>query len=194
MLFKTDILNRIASGELDLAFRRWRRPPPRPGSLIRTPAGVLVVNDVAAISEGEITDQEAGRAGYASRDAALDELARYPAGTLYRVELSLAGPDPREALREDDSLSGTALTALRQRLGPLDRASRRGPWTAATLRAIGEYPAERAAVLASHLGVETAPLKLNVRKLKELGLTESVSTGYRLSPRGLAFIASDGTE
>jgi hypothetical protein len=28
------------------------------------------------------------------------------------------------------------------------------------------------------------PFKLDVRKLKELGLTESLPIGYRLSPRG----------
>ena len=28
------------------------------------------------------------------------------------------------------------------------------------------------------------PFKLDVRKLKELGLTESLRPGYRLSPRG----------
>jgi ribosomal protein S19E (S16A) len=28
-----------------------------------------------------------------------------------------------------------------------------------------------------------------VRKLKELGLTESLDVGYRLSPRGRAFLA-----
>jgi hypothetical protein len=31
---------------------------------------------------------------------------------------------------------------------------------------------------------------LNVRKLKHLGLTESLGTGYRLSPRGEALLDS----
>ena len=31
------------------------------------------------------------------------------------------------------------------------------------------------------------PFKRNVRKLKELGLTESLEVGYRLSPRGEAY-------
>lgn len=38
--------------------------------------------------------------------------------------------------------------------------------------------------LASLLGFEKEELKLKVRKLKELGLTESLQPGYRLSPRG----------
>ncbi len=35
---------------------------------------------------------------------------------------------------------------------------------------------------------ETAWFKTNVRKLKALGLTESLEVGYRLSPRGRAFL------
>ena len=38
------------------------------------------------------------------------------------------------------------------------------------------------------LGRETAPFKLDVRKLKNLGLTLSFRIGYRLSPRGEAYL------
>jgi len=34
------------------------------------------------------------------------------------------------------------------------------------------------------VGLEKEAFKLNVRKLKNLGLTESLGTGYRISPRG----------
>ena len=34
-----------------------------------------------------------------------------------------------------------------------------------------------------------ASFKADVRRLKELGLTESLAVGYRLSPRGRAFVA-----
>ena len=40
--------------------------------------------------------------------------------------------------------------------------------------------------------MERAPFKLNVRKLKALGLTESLEKGYRLSPRGEALRAHLG--
>ena len=49
-------------------------------------------------------------------------------------------------------------------------------------------PATRAPELAAELGRETAPFKADVRKLKELGLTESLDRGYRLSPRGQAYL------
>jgi hypothetical protein len=40
------------------------------------------------------------------------------------------------------------------------------------------------------VGRETKPFKLDVRKLKNLGLTISLKIGYELSPRGRAFLDS----
>ncbi len=51
-------------------------------------------------------------------------------------------------------------------------------------RIIEANPARRAPDLAAELGRDTASFKRDVRKLKELGLTESLEIGYRLSPRG----------
>jgi biotin operon repressor len=50
----------------------------------------------------------------------------------------------------------------------------------------------RAADLAAGLGRERAAFKADVRKLKELGLTESLEVGYRLSPRGRALLGRLG--
>ena len=47
----------------------------------------------------------------------------------------------------------------------------------------------RAADLAESFGRETQPFKTDVRKLKNLGLTISLEVGYRLSPRGAAYLA-----
>ncbi len=49
-------------------------------------------------------------------------------------------------------------------------------------------PAEIGDAEARAAGFETRWLKVQVRSLKELGLTESLKTGYRLSPRGCAFV------
>jgi hypothetical protein len=57
------------------------------------------------------------------------------------------------------------------------------------LEPIAARPATRAPDLAASLGRETAPFKADVRKLKELGLTESLLVGYRLSPRGRAYLS-----
>jgi len=42
--------------------------------------------------------------------------------------------------------------------------------------------------LAASIGRDRDSFKLDVRKLKALGLTESLEIGYRLSPRGLAYL------
>jgi DNA-binding IclR family transcriptional regulator len=54
------------------------------------------------------------------------------------------------------------------------------------LEIIGRRPATRAADLAAELGRDLVTFKRDVRKLKELGLTESLEVGYRLAPRAAA--------
>ena len=76
------------------------------------------------------------------------------------------------------------VAAIVARLERLDRASSSGPWTRTTLDLIDRNPERRAPDLAAKVGRETAAFKTDVRKLKELGLTESLAIGYRLSPRG----------
>ena len=58
------------------------------------------------------------------------------------------------------------------------------PWTASYLRLIAGQPATVARVLAAQAGAELIVFKRRVRQLKELGLTESLEVGYRISPRG----------
>ena len=69
-----------------------------------------------------------------------------------------------------------------------DAASRFGPWTAPVLHLLAQNPGVRAGDLAPMVAQEIAAFKLNVRKLKTLGLTESLEVGYRLSPRGAALL------
>jgi hypothetical protein len=113
-------------------------------------------------------------------------LATRTEGKLYRIRLRLAGPDPRKKLWRDTKVSADQLDELRAKLARMDARSSEGAWTKAVLRAIAERPNCRAADLASDLGFAKEWLKTNVRKLKNLGLTESLETGYRLSPRGRA--------
>ncbi len=98
--------------------------------------------------------------------------------------MSYAGDDPRIALRSQDRLTALDLAEIMRRLERLDKASRHGPWTVTTLRLVGAEAGVRAGDLATRVGQEKEKFKLNVRKLKNLGLTESLETGYRLSPRG----------
>jgi hypothetical protein len=185
MLFPQDVLRRIGEGEVTLAFRRWRRPTVKAGGTLRTRVGVLAIDSVEVVDEEQVTDADARRAGAADRDALLAGLR--PEGTLHRIEFRLAGPDPRIALRERSRIPAAERAEIDARLARLDAASRHGPWTATVLGLIAERPATRAPDLAASLGRETAPFKADVRKLKELGLTESLEVGYRLSPRGRAY-------
>ena len=111
MLIRRADLDRIASGEVTLAFRRWRRPTVKAG--------------------------------------------------------------------------GTLPCA---RLARMDATSPHGPWTAATLRAIDTRPGTVSTVIAADLSFDRTWLKTQIRKLKALGLTESLEVGYRLSPRGVTLM------
>jgi|SRR5215207_1916017 len=186
MLFRRDDLSAIAAGEITLAFRRWRRPTVKAGRTLQTPVGLLAIESVERVDPRRITAADARRAGFDDPDAA--RAALRGEGETYRIAFRLAGPDPRIALRADAALSGADRAEIAARLARLDRASRDGPWTAATLRAIAAAPGVRAADLAAGLGRERLPFKADVRKLKALGLTESLERGYRLSPRGRAFL------
>lgn len=190
MLFRKPILDGIAAGRVTLAFRRWAKPASRTGGRQRTRAGVLHIEAVEPVDPDSLTEADAHQAGYDS----LDKLRRTLPGEepLWRIRFRLAGPDPRIALREDADLTPQDRQTLRERLDRLDKASRRGPWTRQTLHLIAERPAVRAPDLAKGEGLETLPFKRDVRKLKELGLTESLDVGYRLSPRGRAFLQDEG--
>ncbi len=188
MLFPRKILIAIRDGRVDLAFRRWERARVRPGGRLRTAVGVLEVERVEVIERAAITDEEARRAGFGSRAdllAMLDERGR---GDIHRIELRYAGADPRVELRGRADLSEAELGEIAGTLERLDRASRHGPWTRQVLELIASQPEVRAADLAERTGREKLPFKRDVRKLKELGLTESLSPGYRLSPRGEAVL------
>jgi hypothetical protein len=194
VLIKRAVLDGIVAGRIDLAFRRWRRPTVKTGGKLRTVVGELAVGRVDPITERQITASDARRAGYASRVDLLRELSSFrDDGRLYRIELRLAGPDPRVALRERDEMSDDEVAELGRRLARFDAASSHGDWTMETLELIERKPATLAADIAASVGRERAPFKADVRKLKELGLTESLEVGYRLSPRGRAFLARTRT-
>jgi hypothetical protein len=190
MLIRRAELEGIRRGTVDLAFRRWERPRLRAGTRMRTAVGLLEVVSVDKVASDAIDEAEARRAGARSRQELLDQLDRHPERPVFRVGLRFAGSDPRIALRERSELSAEETARLVQRLDRLDGASRHGPWTRATLRAIERRPQTRAAELAGELGLERGVFKRDVRKLKELGLTESLETGYRISARGRTLLRS----
>ena len=183
MLFRRDILQGIAEGRVTLAFRRWRRTPPADGSSLRSPVGVLCLDRVTVVDEGDITPDDVRRTGMS-----VDELRTSIAGegTLLRIELRVAGEDPRIALRE--RLPDRAeLERIIARLARIDAACRI-PWTTRYLRLIADRSAIVSRTLAPMVDADIPLFKRRVRQLKELGLTESLEVGYRLSPLGRAVL------
>ena len=191
MMIPARVLAGLQAGTMDRAFRRWERPRVRAGGSQRTAIGVIGFDAVEAVERDELDPDDALRAGFASLAQLLAFVDRRTDRPIYRVRLRLLGPDPRVELRaavpdEEEHAE------IERRLERLDRASRRGPWAYAVLAAIGERPGVPAIELATSFGREKLPFKLDVRKLKELGLTESLRPGYRLSPRGESVLARTG--
>ncbi len=205
-----DVLQRIVAGEIDLVYRLWRKPTVKAGGRLRTALGELAIDAVEEIEPSEVSDADARRAGFASandvraslqprpvrlraggeatsaksvraRTAKPDETSRP-----YCVTVHFAGADSRAARRDD--VSADALAAVVAKLDAMDRRSARGPWTLRTLGLIAERPGRRAPELAEMEDLETVVFKTEVRKLKELGLTISLTVGYQLSPRGEAVL------
>ncbi len=183
MLFTKEFWPGLADGSITMTFRRWKRPQAKVGGSYRTPVGMIKVTKLRQQTIGSITAADARRCGQ-PRERLLKYLGDDRDELVWRIEFVADGEDPRVALREDANVSAETLADLLRRLDRLDRASKRGPWTADVLRTIAARPGVRAPDLAASFGMETAPFKLDVRKLKALGLTESLTVGYRISPRG----------
>ena len=193
MMFRQRFLDGIRDGTVTLAFRRWTRPSVRSGGTLLTPIGQLSITLVDEVPMTRISDADARRAGYASRGDLVAELQSRDEGKVYRIELGAVRADPRVRLRESAVLSTNDIHLIEERLRRLDERSARGPWTRQTLDLIRSRPGVRAGDLCGLVGLELHPFKTNVRKLKTLGLTESLEVGYRLSPRGVSFMReSDG--
>ncbi|MEW9552894.1 hypothetical protein [Nonomuraea sp. NPDC050783] len=191
MLIERERHDGIRSGAITVLFRRWRRAQASAGNVYRTALGRVAVDAIDVVTAERITEADAAAAGYPSAAAVAADLRGRPGDPVFRLRIRyLDEPDPRDELAAAGDLSEEELRVLAARLDRLDRASGTGPWTGATLEIIGRRPEVRAADLAAELGRDPAQFKLDVRKLKNLGLTLSLGTGYRLSPRGASYLAS----
>ena len=183
MLFEKRLRDGIHSGRVTLAFRRWRRGQVVAGHRYRTGLDLVEAAAVDIVTAGDIDAGQAHAAGYATIEDLLAGLRGNPALPLYRVRFRLlAEPDPRDVLAAASSLTEDEIGEVAARLARMDKASKRGPLTAAVLDQIAGRPGVSSAVIAEDMGWVRADLKLHVRRLKELGLTISLEVGYRLSP------------
>lgn len=193
MLWEKRFWPLIADGSVTVTFRRWKRPQAVVGRRYRTPGGIVEVDRVTTVEPTSISARDARRAGYPSPADVVADLRGDSTRSVTRVEFHLVDePDPRAELAATAQLSAADILDIDRRLARLDSRSSHGPWTHTTLDAIVTRPGTRAADLAASLRRDTASFKLDVRKLKNLGLTISLETGYRLSPRGIAYLRATG--
>lgn len=191
MLIEKRLHDGIRDGTITVMFRRWKRRQVTEGNVYRTAAGRVVVDEVTEVRPSRIRRADAVAAGYRTVAEVVADLRGAPEDPVYLLRLHLAADeDPRSTLAATDALSDEDVAEITRRLERLDRASGRGPWTAETLDIVRRRPGVRAGDLAAELGREMTPFKVDVRKLKNLGLTLSLEVGYRLSPRGAAYLRS----
>ncbi|MDZ5698934.1 ASCH domain-containing protein [Chelativorans sp. M5D2P16] len=139
--------------------------------------------------EAVLGEEEAQSAGFASLDELRHDLRDGEGRSLYRIELCGIEVDRRVPLRQESALAPQEAAAIEEKLSRWDKANGRKGYHRAILDAIAAGGGVAAARIAEQLGVEKLKLKRDVRKLKELGLTESLDVGYGLSPRGRALLA-----
>lgn len=182
MIFKLHQLEGIKSGKITYAFRRWEKPNVKEGSTMKTAVGVIRVAGLQPIKDDTITQADATKAGYESLDLLIKDLNKGTRGTIYKVKVKYLSEDPRLELREKTDLHEDEFQKLKIKLDRLDKT--RGPWVLKIMKLIKRHPERRAGDLAEIMQMDKLDFKVNVRKLKNLGLTISHEIGYSLSPLG----------
>jgi hypothetical protein len=180
MIFKLADHQRVARGEFTVTYRLWKSPHVKKGATYRSGfGGAYHILDVSLVRAGDISDKDARAAGSTDRQALLKLAGEHtrikvtPSMKLYRVSFRYVDKEPkRETLGVDEVLS---------RLARLDKAK---PWTEMALTLIERNPRVVARELAGEAGFDTLDFKVNIRKLKKLGLTTSLDIGYELTPLG----------
>lgn len=188
MLFKKNILTQIKKGKVRVAFRRWTRCSIKAGTNLHTSIGMIAIKSISKVSLKKLTDKNAISAGFKGRLELIESLNLRPKGEVYQIQLSYAGKDPRINLRDMIASKKSDKIELIRKVSSMDQGSKDGSWVMAYLRTISSNEGMRAGQLARILRVDAPRLKLRVRRLKNLGLTISLGTGYKISPRGRSLL------
>jgi hypothetical protein len=149
---------------------------------------VTAIEDVSA---DDISDDEAGQSGFESAPALLEYLGDGTERDIFCVKFTYLGVVRKTG--PDQSVIGDAaeFELLAGKLDSKDKGDR-GAWTIDTLKLIRTCPATSSAILADRLNRDQAELKKDIRKLKHLGLTVSLDTGYCLSDKGVSYLVWRG--
>lgn len=182
MIFRKEFLEKIELKQVTIAFRQWKKLSISEGGTLKTPVGVIVFKKIKTVKESQITQSDVKNAGFLDLKSLLQDLSGD--GSIYKIEFSLSGPDPRIELREATVLNQSEKERLLKKLHGLDSRGSMQGWVGPVLNFLMSNPGSPSREMAHELGFDQMKLKLNVRKLKNLGLTISLGTGYELSPRG----------
>lgn len=188
MLFKQKDLEGIKGGKISLAFRKWKKLSVAEGNLVQSSVGILKIGKVEEINLQKITVEEAEKAGFKTASALIQLLEQQKEGIIYRIEVAFHSENPSVEANDGEGLDEDEFEILKTALDNLDKHSKIGKWTVKTLQVIRENPKMKAADLAVKARKEKEWLKLNVRKLKALGLTISHEPGYTLSAKGEEYL------
>lgn len=204
MLISKPIAEAIRDGRVTAQFRRWDAPRVKVGGTQLTAAGLIQFTKVTHVRDIEkISDRAARAAGMKNAEALKTALRKAANRTptarggkggdkIFRIDLAWVGEDERIELRQTLP-SEAELVQLKAKLARLD-ARESGPWTREILEWIRANPRVVSKELAALRQVELLPMKIDIRKLKALGLTISHEVGYELSPRGNAYLNWIATE
>ena len=67
MLFKKVHLQGIKSGNITLAFRRWKKASIKSGSLLHTSIGLVKIGEIETVNENDISEKDVLNAGFTNR-------------------------------------------------------------------------------------------------------------------------------
>jgi len=183
MQFRKPFKEQIRAGSITCSIRTWRRPQARVGGRYNLhPEGAIEVTAVRQLPLNRVSARSVRASGFPNRAALREFLGVEGDRLVYQVEFRYLGDAPVKVPARG-LLSDEDLAALLGKLAAIDARSG-SPWTVPVLATLNTRPGTRAADLAPGFGWNTAVFKSQVRKLKALGLTISLETGYELSARG----------
>ena len=185
MQFTQDSHDAVATGQITVTFRLWKRLHTKVGGRYTVGPVVIEVDAIEMIPFHAVTKRDIKLAGASSRDALRERAAH--AGPIdddtlvYRIEFHVVGAKPTEVAAPFDDEHVALVNA---KLDAMDARSKTGAWTRATLSLIAEHEGMVSTELAAQMHRPRMEFKTDVRKLKALGLTASLDVGYRLTPLG----------
>lgn len=197
MLFTANAHAGLASGAITVTYRVWARPQVRLGGIYRVGGRHLKtdiwleVDAIDQVTVASIGTAEAMASGHPDQTALVVALRRRDpdlsgASVVYRIGFHRVAAPLQPDLAGAGDLTPEEIEGIRRRLERFER--NRPPWTMTVLALIRDHPEVVSTVLSARIGQERFAFKDDVRRLKQLGLTESRRVGYRLSPRGRAFM------